>query len=579
MNTGTVRTATYRPPATDLGPPLPNNLDAERSVLGAILLDNKAIDAAMVLKREDFFLDQHQRVFAQMLSLAENQQPIDLVTLTEELHKRGNLEAAGGAPYLASLADGMPRVSNVEHYARIVQEKALLRSAIRRADAIQQSAFGGDSAKSVLEHAAQSFVELANQSAETKPEPVEQRPQLSEDALYGIAGDIVKKLMPETESHPAAMLIEILMSFGSIIGRGAYYEVEDTKHFGNLFAVKVGITSKARKGTASARISHIFEQVDPEWAGNRNFSGLSTGEGVIDKVRDARIDGDKLIDEGVADQRMFVYEGEFSSPLAVMKREGNTLSPIIRNAWDGKTLRSMAKNSPACSSGAHVSILGDITQTELLRTLSISDQNNGFANRFLWLHVERCGIKPFGGEELDFKDEIERLKEAVVYAKWPSRRWFMDRNAREMWKRNYERLSEGQPGLFGAVTSRAEAQVVRLALLYAALDDTRTPQWDSPGKLVPCSPGHIRTEHLKAAMALWQYAEDSARYIFGGLTIDQRKILEFLADGPRTRTEIYTKCFQHHRTSKDINADLDALIKARLIIQVTNGNADLFSLN
>ncbi len=154
----------------------------------------------------------------------------------------------------------------------------------------------------------------------------------------------------------------------------------------------------------------------------------------------------------------------------------------------------------------------------------------------------------------------------------------MDRNAREMWKRNYERLSEGQPGLFGAVTSRAEAQVVRLALLYAMLDDSRTPLWDSPGKMVPCSPEHIRTEHLKAAMALWQYAEDSARFIFGGLTMEQRKIVDFLADGPRTRTEIYTKCFQRNRSAKDIGADIDALVKARQVIQVTNGSADRFSL-
>ena len=275
-------TAIAREFAADIGPSLPNNLDAERSVLGAVLLDNSAlVRATEILRAENFFLDQHRRVFVQMVALADGQQPIDLVTLTEELHKRGELDTAGGAPYLASLADGMPRVSNVAHYAKIVKDKALLRSAIHRAHAVEQSAFsGGESGQSVLEQAAQTFVELANQSAETTPAPVEQRPQLSEDALYGIAGDIVKKLMPETESHPAAMLIETLMSFGSIIGRGAYYEVEDTKHFGNLFAVKVGVTSKARKGTASARISHIFEQVDPEWAGNRNFSGLSTGEDV-----------------------------------------------------------------------------------------------------------------------------------------------------------------------------------------------------------------------------------------------------------------------------------------------------------
>jgi len=143
--------------------PLPNNLDAERSVLGAILLDNNAINAAIEnVRPEDFFLDQHRRVFNQMIALSENQQAIDLITLTEELHRRGDLEAAGGAPYLASLADGMPKVSNIEHYARIVKEKALLRNLIHASHKIQQNAFEGeDGADAILDNAESSILALA----------------------------------------------------------------------------------------------------------------------------------------------------------------------------------------------------------------------------------------------------------------------------------------------------------------------------------------------------------------------------------------------------------------------------------
>ena len=112
------------PVDSQLERPLPSNLDAERSILGAVLLDNNALNTAIEsLKAEDFFLPQHRHVFTQMIALADAQQAIDLVTLTEELHRRGELEASGGAPYLASLVDGVPRVSNVEHYARIVKEK------------------------------------------------------------------------------------------------------------------------------------------------------------------------------------------------------------------------------------------------------------------------------------------------------------------------------------------------------------------------------------------------------------------------------------------------------------------------
>jgi replicative DNA helicase len=143
--------------------PLPQNLDAERSILGAILLDNHALNAAIEnLKPEDFFLEQHRRVFNQMIALGENQQAIDLVTLTESLHRVGELESSGGAPYLAALADGMPRVSNVEHYARIVREKALLRNLIHATHNIQQRALEGeDGADTILDNAESSIFALA----------------------------------------------------------------------------------------------------------------------------------------------------------------------------------------------------------------------------------------------------------------------------------------------------------------------------------------------------------------------------------------------------------------------------------
>src|SRR5712691_4587585 len=143
--------------------PLPNNLDAERSVLGAILLDNHALNPAIEhLRPEDFFLDQHRRVFTQMIALGEGQQAIDLVTLTEELNRKGDLEASGGAPYLASLADGMPKVSNIEHYARIVKEKAILRNLIHTTHNIQQRAFEGEEgADAILDNAESSIFALA----------------------------------------------------------------------------------------------------------------------------------------------------------------------------------------------------------------------------------------------------------------------------------------------------------------------------------------------------------------------------------------------------------------------------------
>lgn len=142
---------------------LPQNVDAERSVLGAILLDNHTLNAAIEkLKPEDFFLDQHRRIFAQMIELAETQQGIDLVTLSDQLGKRGELDAAGGGAYLAQLVDGVPRVTHVEHYAKIVKEKALLRNLIHSAHAIQQTALEGEEdAETLLDRAESSIFQLA----------------------------------------------------------------------------------------------------------------------------------------------------------------------------------------------------------------------------------------------------------------------------------------------------------------------------------------------------------------------------------------------------------------------------------
>jgi replicative DNA helicase len=143
--------------------PMPQNLDAERSVLGAILLDNHSLNAAVEkLKPEDFFLDQHQRIFLQMIELGESQQAIDLVTLSDKLHRKGQLEASGGAAYLAQLVDGVPRVGHMEHYARIIKEKSLLRHLIHATHAIQQTALEAEEDPDViLDNAESSIFQLA----------------------------------------------------------------------------------------------------------------------------------------------------------------------------------------------------------------------------------------------------------------------------------------------------------------------------------------------------------------------------------------------------------------------------------
>ena len=144
---------------------LPNNLEAERSVLGAILLDDKSIHIVLeTLRREDFYLESHRVVFEKMVDLVTRSRSIDLITLKDELQRSNDLERAGGAPYLAALTDGLPRAVNIEHYADIVKEKSALRRLIQISNEIMARSYeSGEPAERILEDVEKAVFELANQ--------------------------------------------------------------------------------------------------------------------------------------------------------------------------------------------------------------------------------------------------------------------------------------------------------------------------------------------------------------------------------------------------------------------------------
>jgi replicative DNA helicase len=142
---------------------LPHNLEAEKSVLGAILIYNEAFNhAAELIDSRDFFRDAHRRIFDKMVALSERNDAIDLVTLKDELQRSGELEEVGGPAYIASLADGVPRSANVEHYARIVKEKATLRRVIHAAKRIEADAYQAEEdADLILDGAEKAIFEIA----------------------------------------------------------------------------------------------------------------------------------------------------------------------------------------------------------------------------------------------------------------------------------------------------------------------------------------------------------------------------------------------------------------------------------
>jgi hypothetical protein len=389
---------------------------------------------------------------------------------------------------------------------------------------------------------------------------------LAGEAFYGIAGKIVQAIEPHSEADPAALLVQFLAGFGNMIGRRAHFTVEGDLHSAKLFVCLVGDTSKGRKGASWGQVRRVLRSVDPNWADKRVLSGLSSGEGLIWAVRDPIFkqepirDKKKIVgyqnvqsDPGVEDKRLLILESELGSVLRMMRRESNVLSAIVRDAWDKGDLRTLTKNNPAVATDCHISIIGHITRSELRRFLTETDMANGFANRFLWICARRSKCLPEGSElhQVNFAKHFQSLKKAVKFAQTASKLQ-RDVEARGIWAKVYPTLSAGSPGLLGAATSRAEAQVMRLAMIYALLD---------------CS-SEIRAEHLNAALAIWKYAEHSARHIFGSAMGDPTadEILRALrrADSTgMTRTEI-REHFGRNLASEEIGRSLGELSSASL---------------
>jgi hypothetical protein len=392
---------------------------------------------------------------------------------------------------------------------------------------------------------------------------------LHNNAFYGLAGEIIKFIEPETEADPAALLVQFLVAFGNAIGPGPHFSIEESRQRTNLFCLIVGRTAKARKGTAWAYIKTIFEQVDTAWAEHAIASNLSSGEGVIWAVRNSNEGKPKKSKKKDAfeldrftDKRLLVVQSEFASVLRMQRREGNILSQIIRQAWDSGTFRILTKKDPVETKGAHISIIGHVTNDELQRELSQTEGASGYANRFLFVAAERKRLLALGGDinERAMQPLVIRLRRAKFLGQKESDLAFSPK-AEKLWIASYPRLTADIPGLLGAVTGRAEAQVLRLAVIYALLDQSTV----------------IKVPHLRAAIAVWRYCARSARYIFGGSLGDKRadQILAALRKEPTglSRTKI-RRLFAGNLDSEEIKRALAFLSKYKLascIREDTNG--------
>jgi hypothetical protein len=385
---------------------------------------------------------------------------------------------------------------------------------------------------------------------------VAQWPSIHDAAFHGLPGEFVRLVGPHSEADPAALLAQFLVATGNLIGRGPHFRVEADRHGLNLYAVVVGDTSKARKGTSWVPVHRLMGLVEPNWL-PRVKSGISSGEGIVFEVHDPvhKLDAEGqevLVDEGVADKRLLLVEPEFASVLKVASRRASTVTTTLRDGWDGRDLSPITKNNRLRATAPHISLVGHVTTQELLRHLTETEAANGFGNRFLWVCARRSKLLPRGGRlhKENLQPLVERIREAVQFARSVGEIARTEETWAD-WERIYGPLSEGKPGLLGAMIGRAEAQVTRLSALYAVLDQSEV----------------IRPEHQAAAVAVWDFCEASARYIFGEKLGDPTAD-EILAALRRTlngltRTQI-RDLFARHKGKAQVARALDVLVQQNL---------------
>ena len=328
-------------------------------------------------------------------------------------------------------------------------------------------------------------------------------PSLDRAAYHGLAGRVVEALEPHSEADPAHLLLSLLTGFGAAVGRGPHALAGNAEHPARFFTVVVGKTAKSRKGTSWATVHRVLLAADERFFSAQVMGGWGSGEAVVDAVRDPRDEQD----DAPSDKRILISEGEFARFLRVAGRDGSILSMAARNAWDGVKLEARSRASTTVATNHHVALLGHVTVEELRARLTDVDVANGFANRMLFVLGHSSKLLPEGGN-LD-EAEVDRLGSmlgAKLAAGRGMGRLHRSEAGRVRWAELYHQMAEDDPGgLLGAVTSRDQAQCLRLSVVYALLDSSRL----------------IEPVHIDAAAAVWAYCRASAACIFGDALGDE----------------------------------------------------------
>jgi DnaB-like helicase N terminal domain/Protein of unknown function (DUF3987) len=552
-------------PVGDMLPP--QHLEAERAVLGAVLMEPGLFDQVLeVLDVGDFYREAHQVVYRGMVDLRREDLPLDAIHLADLLSRRNQYRQIGGDELLREIAGSTPHAENCLYHARIVREKSTMRRAMQVSqDVIRDGLSQTQTAGEVLDRAISRLTSLFGDGEEDEQAEIRGFPEPPGEAAYhGTMGRIIRLIEPHTEASPIAILIQLLVGFGNIVRRAPHWVHESNRHSLNLFVCIVGTTASGRKGTSWGHARRILTAVDSDWARERIMPGINSGPALIEQVADEAETRQGAFLRGVLDKRILMYESEFARLLALFARDSETLGMVLRQAWEEGELAALAKKNPVRATGAHVSVVAHATVDDLNARLTLTDIANGLGNRFMWVASRKSkdlrseswpGMDRLGPLIDDLRDARDGVAKLIGPDPTPMGR---SREAQRFWFDQLAELRKPRPGLLGALLARGPAQVMRLAAIYALIDKTAT----------------IRVEHLEAALEIWAYCVRSIEFIFGDRLGDPDadallQAIDEAAPKPLTQTRIRREVFKGHMNDGELQGLLSRMVRSGFIRRET----------
>lgn len=402
--------------------------------------------------------------------------------------------------------------------------------------------------------------------------------EIPKEAYIGPLGEFILELSDYVEPCKESLLIQSLVVLGNLFNKKFYMGISGNKLHTNMFAIILGKTSKARKGTSKRIVETILRDIWGDELKNRIKRGLSSGEGLIYSLRDP-IYGVKennkgeqkpvLLDQGVENKNAIFYEEEFSRVLKSSKRDTNNITEVIREAYDSGNLSVLTRNNPLTATNTNVSIIAQSTIEEFKNTLKGVDCDNGFYNRFVFCKASRAHVIPHTLSPIEiegyseFKTKMLKVKSFIELTSDLEMTYSKD--AMVLWEKYYLETAYSDDKN-GNLKGRSEDQLQKIAIIYAISECSKI----------------IETRHLLASKTILDYCHQTIDHVFSGNKSEDHinnKVLRYLRlNSNVSRSKIIKDVFKNKIKKLELDQIRDRLLEKHQIDITQDDNTEIWSI-